>query len=95
MWTQLKGKAIDGIKFRRQHSVGSYILDFYNTELKLAIEIDGITHQFEKSRLHDKNRENYLESLGIRMLRFDNDRIYNDLYNVIEEIKLEINDLKE
>lgn len=94
MWTQLKGKAIDGVKFRRQHSVGDYIIDFYNTELKLAIEIDGITHQFEKSKKHDKTREDYLSTFGINILRFENERIYRDLYNVIEEIRFEIKHLK-
>jgi len=94
MWGQLKGKALEGIKFRRQHSVGDYILDFYNTELKLAVEIDGITHIYEKSKRHDKTRKDFLKNFNVSILRFENERVYHDLNNVIEEIKIEIKNLK-
>lgn len=60
----------------------------------MAIEIDGDTHKFEKSVKHDKDREIYLNSFSINILRFDNERVYNDLYNVIEEIRSWINEFK-
>lgn len=84
LWSRLKGKALLGLKFRRQHSVGNYILDFYCPLLKLGIELDGQTH--ENSFDYDNKRQVYIESLGIRILRFNNIDIYNGLELVLEEI---------
>ncbi|HEX9839738.1 MAG TPA: endonuclease domain-containing protein, partial [Anaerolineales bacterium] len=62
LWQALRGKKLDGIKFRRQQPVGPFIVDFYNSVYRLVIEIDGSIHdsQFEA----DKNRQNILEELG-------------------------------
>ncbi len=84
LWSRLKGKALLGLKFRRQHSIGNYILDFYCPSLKLGIELDGQTH--ENSFDYDNKRQVYIESLGIRILRFNNIDIYNGLELVLEEI---------
>ena len=85
--TELKGKNISGYKFRRQHSIGIYIPDFYCTGLKLAIEVDGPTHCTDIEVKYDDERQKEIENLGIQFLRFTNDEIYNNLYNVIEKIK--------
>ncbi|WP_414711946.1 endonuclease domain-containing protein [Sphingopyxis sp.] len=58
-----------GLKFRRQHPIGRYVLDFHVLELKLAIEIDGIGHEMGDRPERDETRDHWLESQGIRMLR--------------------------
>ena len=62
LWSQLKGKKLDGFKFRRQHSVGPFIVDFYCPKLKLAIEVDGDSHYQEGIEEYDKRREKYIRS---------------------------------
>lgn len=65
-WLQLKGKRLAGFKFRRQHGVGPYILDFYCPEGKLAIELDGASHDSDEARQRDQRRQAYIEEFGIR-----------------------------
>ena len=84
LWKALKGKKLDGYKFRRQHSVEFFILDFYCPELKLAIEVDGPSHLNKKE--YDEFRQTYIESYGIVFLRFTNNDIYENLQGVIEVI---------
>lgn len=78
---------MNGHKFRRQHSVGYYILDFYCTGKKLAIELDGDYHFGEEGRKHDEARTRYLNSLNIKVLRFENKMIFERRDFVLEEIK--------
>lgn len=70
LWIGLKQKQLLGYKFRRQYGVGPYVLDFYCPDLKLAIEIDGPTHDSEDRNVHDARRQEFVESLGVRFLRF-------------------------
>jgi very-short-patch-repair endonuclease len=70
LWKHLKSKQLCGYKFRRQYSVDKYILDFYCPKLKLAIEVDGITHENAKKREYDYKRQLYIESFGIKLIRF-------------------------
>lgn len=77
MWGMLKGRQICGCQFRRQFSVGAYILDFYCPAVKLCVEVDGIQHQAEESLRHDSKRDAYLSSLGIEVLRIENNAIWN------------------
>lgn len=89
LWEELKMKKVGGFKFRNQHPIYRYILDFYCHEKKLAIEIDGDIH---KSRLdYDQYRDNYLESIGIITLRFRNEEVVNDVEYVLAEIKKYLN----
>ena len=83
LWSLIRGSSL-GYKFRRQHSMGSYILDFYCAEKKLAIEIDGSQHLENKE--YDNERDVYMESLGTRMPRFWNNEIDTTLDGVILEI---------
>ena len=79
-----------GVRFRRQFGVGPYSLDFYCPKLKLAIELDGDSH-FEKGAVeHDKRRDEYLKNFGIKTIRFRNDEVYYDLFNVLKKIKTNI-----
>jgi very-short-patch-repair endonuclease len=86
VWSSLRGKAVLGYRFRRQYSVGPYVLDFYCPALKLAVEIDGDSHFQEGAQGDDSVRQTGIESLGIRFLRFTNDEVYNNLEYVLEEI---------
>lgn len=86
LWARLKNKQIMGYKFRRQHSLGYYVLDFYCPKLKLAIEVDGDSHFTEEAKKYDLRRENYIKSFGIRFLRVTNLDVYNNMDGIIEEI---------
>jgi very-short-patch-repair endonuclease len=86
LWQQLKGKRLGGYKFRRQFSVGFYILDFYCPALKLAIEIDGTSHDGEEGQEYDAIRQRTIEALGIRFLRFTNADVYDRLEGVLVSI---------
>jgi very-short-patch-repair endonuclease len=86
LWTRLKSKQLHGIKFRRQHSIGPYVLDFYCSTLKLAIEIDGDTHAGEQEAEKDRKRQRYIESFGIRFVRFTNFQVIENIESVLEEI---------
>lgn len=85
LWKKLKGGQM-GYKFRRQHSIGGYVVDFYCPELHLAIEVDGRTHDYHDQIIYDKERQKYIEALGIKVLRFYSEEIFKNLNNVIERI---------
>jgi len=87
LWQQLKNKQMLGYKFRRQHSIGAYVVDFYCPKIKLAVEIDGMTHITNEEIEYDRQRQEEIETLGIQFLRFTNEMIFNDLNNVLNEIK--------
>jgi len=75
-----------GVKFRRQHSIGRYIVDFYCPKLKLVIELDGNQHYTEEGLLYDGVREEYMNNLGIKTLRFNNREIRENIEKVVREI---------
>ena len=83
LWWYLKDKRL-GSKFRRQHSIGGYILDFYCKEKRLIIEVDGEIH---KKKEYDSVRDKYFTELDYKILRFRNEEIENDVKKVVEEIK--------
>jgi len=77
LWHRLRNRQLMGYRFRRQYGVGPYVLDFYCPELKLAIEVDGDSH-FAAGE-YDRERQRYIESLGIRVLRFTNREVFERL----------------
>jgi very-short-patch-repair endonuclease len=83
----LKDKRL-GCKFRRQHSIGGYILDFICKDKKLIIEIDGEIHQRVENRECDEVRDKYFRELGYEILRFRNCEIEDEIKKVVEKIKL-------
>jgi very-short-patch-repair endonuclease len=87
LWNILKGKQIDGRKFRRQQSLGPYIVDFYCSMESLVIELDGEVHNDAKRREYDAQRQEYIQGLGIRILRFENKMVFEDIENVIATIR--------
>ncbi len=87
LWQILKGKSLQGFKFRRQVSIGRYVVDFYCPEAKLVIEIDGDSHfQGKDVQEYDANRQEQIESLGLVVLRFLNTEIYESLDGVVDKI---------
>ncbi|OGI46096.1 hypothetical protein A2121_01965 [Candidatus Nomurabacteria bacterium GWB1_40_6] len=84
LWHFLRNKKL-GVKFRRQHGIGPYVVDFYCKEHNLIIELDGAQHKDEKE--YDKERDSYIETLGIKVLRLWNSEIDKNIKNVLQKIK--------
>lgn len=92
LWNELKNEKVMGYDFDRQKPIGNYIVDFYCKQLQLAIEIDGITHEEEKIMTKDKLRQEELEVLGVRFLRFDALLVVNKVEAAVREIRNWIED---
>jgi very-short-patch-repair endonuclease len=78
VWQWLRDRRFSGYKFRRQHPIGSYYLDFFCQEATLNVELDGSQHGFPGQQEHDTEREKFLESRGIKTLRFWNSHLRHD-----------------
>lgn len=89
LWAQLRQHRL-GFKFKRQHSIGPYILDFYCPDRKLAIELDGSQHLENKQ--YDNERTVYMSDFGIRIIRFWNNEVNTDIVGVMESISKQLND---
>lgn len=87
LWKHLQKSKLEGRKFRRQHSVGNYILDFYCPQEKLGIELDGKDHFTDNGYEADTIRTEYINSLNIKIIRFENKEVFEQLEGVLEEIK--------
>jgi len=86
LWNKLKRKQMLGYQFYRQKPIGNYIVDFFSYKLKLVIEIDGQSHDDHVFQ-YDKNRQKYLESIGLTVLRFDDLEVKSDMNNVLRVIE--------
>ncbi len=84
MWSYLRKHQISDTRFLRQYSINRFVVDFYSPELKLAIEIDGNSHTGKEE--YDKLRQEIIENLNIRFLRFTNDEVLYNPGNVIDTI---------
>jgi len=87
LWSRIRNSKL-GVKFQRQHSIGSFIVDFYCAGAKLIIEIDGSQHSTQKE--YDNERSGFIESFGYKIMRFKNNEIDNDLEGVILRIEREL-----
>ncbi|MFQ3573961.1 MAG: endonuclease domain-containing protein [Thermodesulfovibrionales bacterium] len=87
LWTYLKGNQTIGYDFHRQKPIDNYIVDFFCNKLMLAIEVDGYTHSFEAVADRDALKEQRLNEIGIRVLRFKDEDVMNNIEGVITEIK--------
>lgn len=74
-WHLVRAKRFNEFKFRRQHAIGAYTVDFYCPKLKLIVEIDGTAHDNLGQALYDDERDTILTNLGYKMIRFDNDSV--------------------
>ncbi len=93
LWERIKNKQL-GYKFRRQHPLGVFILDFYCHEVKLCIEVDGEYHYQDDQILYDQERTKLIVASGLKLIRFDNSRVINHIEEVVSEIKETIYNLK-
>ena len=84
LWQALRGRQLGGLKFRCQHPVGRFIVDFYCPSCKLAIEVDGSIHDRQQS--YDRDRTEAMQVFGYEVLRFTNDEVMHDLPNVLSRI---------
>ncbi|PTD14551.1 vitamin B12 dependent-methionine synthase activation domain-containing protein [Flavobacterium columnare] len=91
LWNVLSNKGIDGFKFRRQHIIGEYIVDFVCLEKQLVVEVDGAVHDNKEQIEHDRFRTEWLESKGFKVIRFKNDEVLSNLFQTIEIINKELN----
>ena len=85
MWQHLRRNQLK-YKFRRQFSIGNVIADFCCVPLKLIIEIDGWSHDFEKTQAKDIAKQKFLESLGYKVIRFTNEQVYGDIEVLLSKI---------
>ena len=86
LWSRLRGKQLLGVQFYRQKPLGPYVVDFHAPAAKLVIEVDGSQHFDEAGQESDRRRDAYLESLGQRVLRFDNLQVLKETEAVLETI---------
>ena len=84
LWKYLRGRQLEEFKFRRQHPIGKYIVDFINLERKIIIEVDGGQHSENKK---DKLRDKWLEEKGYEVLRFWDNEVFTNIEGVIESIR--------
>jgi very-short-patch-repair endonuclease len=87
LWSELRKKQLDGLRFRRQYSVDASILDFYCPEVRLDVEVDGNSHDRPEAQKRDHARDEMLRGLGITVLRITNDQVKNNLKDVLQRIK--------
>jgi very-short-patch-repair endonuclease len=87
LWIYIKGKQLMGYDFHRQKPIDNYIVDFFCNKLKLAVEVDGYTHGFEKTFDRDKWKEQRLKEIGITVIRYKDDDVINNIEGVLEDIK--------
>jgi len=86
LWSKIRRKQLRGYQFYRQRIIGNYIVDFYCPKAKLVIEVDGGQHYFDKQKAIDKSREIYLSENGLKVLRFNNLDILQNIDGVLEYI---------
>jgi very-short-patch-repair endonuclease len=85
LWSRLKNSQT-GFKFRRQHSIGGYIVDFYCALKRVVVEIDGSQHSQKENLEYDRMRSKYFKGLNVKVLRFTNEEINNKMNEVIQNI---------
>jgi very-short-patch-repair endonuclease len=87
LWEKLNHNQLSGFKFRRQHPINQFIVDFYCHKLKLVIELDGEIHNKTEVAERDAGREHMLQNFGLQVIRFKNSEVLKDIDSVITEIK--------
>ena len=86
LWEALRGRRLCGAKFRRQHTVGNFILDFWCPEHRIAIEVDGEIHELPHIHAHDLERQTWIEAHQVRVLRFRNEQVIYQQEYVLAQI---------
>ena len=86
LWQALRGRRLSGWKFRRQHQIDRYIVDFVSLDGKLVVEVDGVTHSSEQEVARDQERTRILEASGFLVVRVTNAHVYENIEGVLEMI---------
>lgn len=86
LWLKLRLRQFQNLKFRRQHGIGPYIVDFYCSEKRLVIEVDGDVHAEKLQIEKDQIRENYLRGFGLQIIRYNNNDILKNIEGVLENL---------
>jgi very-short-patch-repair endonuclease len=86
LWERLRNRKFNGIKFKRQHSINSFITGFYCYSNRIIIEVDGSIHNDKGIKEYDNSRQVYLEEIGFKIIRFTNSEIFRDIEKVLLEI---------
>ena len=86
LWNAVRANRLNGLRIRRQHPIGPYVVDFYCDALRLAIEVDGGVHQDEETRLRDEVRTTWLTNHHIRVLRLQNVMVLTDIDQALRRI---------
>jgi very-short-patch-repair endonuclease len=84
LWTHLRKSQL-GVRFKAQHPIDKFIADFYCHKAKLVVEVDGSVHDLQKE--YDQNRSDEINNLGVNVIRFTNEEVFNDIEKVVGEIK--------
>ncbi len=87
LWDYLRHRKCANLKFKRQYSVRKYVLDFYCSSCRLAVELDGEVHLDKIVKAHDDIRDTYLHKLGIKVLRIRNEEVFDDINAVLKKIR--------
>ncbi len=95
LWDHLKNRQIEGEKFRRQHPIKDFVLDFYCYKLRLVIEVDGRQHLKPEAKFYDKNRTEILEAYSLVFLRFSNQMVLHSTQYVVDIIRHKVIELKQ
>ncbi len=90
MWRRLRNTQICGVRFHRQYSVGAFVLDFYAPSVRLAIELDGASHDGEEAAMRDAYRQKIIEGYDISFLRFTDSTVTTDIDQVLGLIEAEV-----
>ncbi|HEX6368352.1 MAG TPA: endonuclease domain-containing protein [Longimicrobium sp.] len=86
LWRVLRDRAVNGLRFRRQHTLDGLVLDFYCAEVRLCVELDGDIHDTDAQRERDDARTAHLQARDIRVLRFRNEEVLSDMRSVLTRI---------
>ncbi|OGL44486.1 MAG: hypothetical protein A2W05_00010 [Candidatus Schekmanbacteria bacterium RBG_16_38_10] len=86
LWEKIRGKQLKGYQFYRQKTIGNYIVDFHCPKAKLVIELDGGQHYSSEGKAKDKERDGYMEGIGLRVLRFSDREVFKNTQGVLEKI---------
>ena len=87
LWTRLRRRQLAGFRFRREHPLGPYFVDFYCHRAKVAIEVDGAIHEEPETAEYDRLRTNYLRGIGVTLLRFTNKEVRFSIESVLYRIR--------
>ena len=92
LWQHIRGRRLDGIRFRRQHPIGPHILDFFCEDARLAVEVDGESHSQAEAVEHDNRRTEWLNARGISVVRIPARYVLSELAAVVDHIQRQVRD---